>query len=136
MAKLGRKAIEKISAKRAKGAGEAATQSLSSALIQPQTSGDAQTTALQTLKWPPAVSSPNFTTVAHHSAPAQSHEQLSPEVSGRSSMFPTEVPTSMSDQDDLYLLDSIPNLLYPEMGMSNGVFDGVTLFGGYDVGFD
>ncbi len=41
-------------------------------------------------------------------------------------------PTSTApDNYDLFLLDSIPNLLYPEAGTADGLFDDVTLFDGF-----
>ena len=34
---------------------------------------------------------------------------------------------------DMFLLDSIPNLVYPEAGMGDGLFDGVRLFDGFGM---
>jgi hypothetical protein len=35
---------------------------------------------------------------------------------------------------DAFLLHSIPNLVYPEAGLTDGIFDDVSLFDGFNLG--
>lgn len=46
--------------------------------------------------------------------------------------IPTRRRNSPETSYDFFLLDSIPNLTYPEMGMANDLFEDITLFDGID----
>lgn len=62
-----------------------------------------------------------------------SHNRASPR--NLSHATAKEAPTPPANDYDLFLLDSIPNLVYPESGMTDEFFNDISLYDGFDTGF-